>query len=488
MEFRVVLALYVAVLLGIGWLATRRTRDSAGEYFLAGRSLSSVVLFMALFGTNTTPFALVGIPGIAYHAGIGIFGLNAPIVALGIPLTFWAIGSPARRMGARLGALTPAELFSKRFESRAVGLVLAVVFTVYTLPYMVTAVAGAAKTLEIVAEVPPWLGGLSVLLLALLYTSFGGMRATAWTNVFQGFLFLGFMTCLFFLVPRALGGFAEATERVRETNPKLLVVGETGLFEPRAWTSWSLAISLTVIAFPHMLVRLMAAESEASLKNICRVYPVAMLFLWVPAVLLGFWGAALFPGLVGSESDQIFGLVVNSTLPKWLAAVGFLAVIAAVMSTLDAQILTLGSMVTRDVLPASDAGDGRRDVRLGRVFGIVVAALVYAWWAVAGQSIFDIAAIAFSGYVTLTPALLLGVRWRRFNAAGALGSIVAGNAVYVLALDASDWNARAASWAGFLPVFWALLAAAAVGVALSLVTAPPSPEAEERAFGLTPRA
>ena len=59
----------------------------------SGRGLGPLVLFMALFGTNATAFVLVGIPGLAYHAGIGVFGVNAPLAALGIPLTFWAIGA-----------------------------------------------------------------------------------------------------------------------------------------------------------------------------------------------------------------------------------------------------------------------------------------------------------------------------------------------------------------------------------------------------------
>ncbi len=486
MEFWVVLILYVVAVLLVGFVAARRSSGSAGEYFLAGRSLGTVVLFMALFGTNTTPFVLVGIPGIAYHQGIGIFGVNAPIVALGIPLTFWAVGSPARKMGARLGAMTPAELFAKRFSSRGVGYLLFAFFALYTLPYMVTAVDGAAKTLEVVTKgaIPSWQGGLGVLAVALLYTSFGGMRATAWTNVLQGALFLGFMIALFFLVPRAMGGLEEATRKVAEAKPQLLKLGEGGLFEPRAFASWGLAISLTVIAFPHMLVRLMAASSEESLKTICRVYPIALILLWVPAVMLGFWGAALVPGLEGRESDRIFAEVITQALPPWLAAVGFLAVIAAVMSTLDAQILTLGSMVTRDVCGDADTQHtAKRDLRLTRFSGAIISVAVFAWWQLGGSSIFDIAAIAFSGYVTLAPTLFLGVRWRRFTARGAVASIVAGNLVYAFSLAATDWNARAASWLGFLPVFWALFAALVAALLASLLSDAQTEADLERSFG-----
>lgn len=484
--FVLLLAGYVAVVLVVGALATRRSARSPEEYFLAGRGLGTLVLFMALFGTNCTAFVLVGVPGQAYHDGVGVFGVNAPIVALGIPLTFWAIGAPARRMAHRLSALTPAELYARRFDSRALGALLFAVFTLYTLPYMVTAVDGAAKTLAKVTSgaVPEIPGGLGVLVIALIYTSLGGMRATAWTNVVQGLLFMIFMVAAFVLIPRSMGGFAPAMERVRTHDPDLFVLSGKGLFEPRAWTSWGLAISLTVIAFPHMLVRLFTARSETALKRVCRLYPLALIVLWLPAVLIGVWGAAEFPGLVGRESDAIFSLMVVEHLPSGLAALGFLAVLAAVMSTLDAQLLTLGSMLSRDVMQTAP----ERGVQVGRIFAGVVALVVFLLWRVAGHSIFSVASVAFSGYVTLAPTLFFGVRWRRFTARGAVASIVLGNLTYFACLAAGGGMGAAMrpSWLGFLPVFWGLLVAIAAGVVVSLIDRPAPEEATRAAFGEGP--
>jgi SSS family solute:Na+ symporter len=383
-------------------------------------------------------------------------------------------------MAARLGALTPAELYARRFASPAVGYVLFVFFTLYTLPYMVTAVKGATITLRGVSAgaIPDWAGAAAVTAVALVYTTLGGMRATAWTNVVQGLLFLVFVIVAFFLIPADLGGFEAASQAVLDLDPSLVRIEREGLFAPRAWTSWGLAITLTVIAFPHMLVRLMAGKSERALSGASRIYPVALILLWTPVVLIGFWGAAAFPGLEGPDVDSIFARMITGHLPPWLAAFGFLAVLAAVMSTLDAQILTLGSMLTRDVLdqlrPSRDPG---RDVRLGRIFGLVVAAAVYVLSLTWGDTVFGIARIAFSGYVTLVPTLFLGVRWRRFTAAGAVASILVGNLVYGLGV------AGLLPLAGFLPVFWALVAGIAAAVGVSLITPETSGELTRKAFG-----
>lgn len=477
MGFVILLAGYVLALAAVGLLARRRSGASAREYFLAGKGLGTVTLFMALFGTNCTAFVLVGIPGIAYQKGIGVFGMNAAIVALSIPLSFYLIGVPARRMALRLGALTPAELYARRFGrdtagGRWVGYLLFAVFTLYTVPYMATAVDGAALTLELVSDgaVPRALGAAAVLLVALAYTTLGGMRATAWTNVLQGSIFLSFMVAVFFLVPARHGGLAELMEEVRRVAPEVLLVDSSDPFyAPGTWFSWGLAISLCVIAFPHMLVRLFAAESERSIRTICQLYPVALVLLWLPAVLLGVWGRALYPDLAADDADQIFALMVRGELPGWLSSVGFLAVLAAVMSTLDAQILTLGSMLSRDLVGEEPAPG---QVNRGRWFGVLVALGVFGFWALFGRSIFGTGAVAFSGFVTLVPVLALGARWRRFTAAGALASILLGNLVYAFCL----WHggglgaALRPAWLGLLPVFWGLAAALAGALFASWLT------------------
>jgi SSS family solute:Na+ symporter len=474
-------AAYFAIVVALGVAASRSSSRSPEEYFLAGRGLGTVVLFMALFGTNTSSFVLVGIPAQSYLHGVGVFGLNAAVVALGIPLSFWAIGSPARRMAQRLGALTPAELFARRFRSRALGVALFVAFTAYTLPYMVQGVKGAAVTLAAAAGgaiAADW-AGLLVLAVALVYTGLGGMRATAWTNVFQGALFLVFMAAALVLVPRSLGGFRAAMAATERADPALLVRGDGWLFEPRKWASWGLTISLAVIAFPHMLVRLMAARDERALRNVARLYPLALALIWLPAVLLGLWAAGAMPGLAAGEVDGVFQRMVNAHLPAGFAAFGLLAVLSAVMSTLDAQLLTLSSMLVRDVLdPRRQAARQRREVWIARGFTLGVAALVYLLAEVwSDASVFDVSRKAFEGYTTLVPTLFLGVRWRRFTVAGAMASILAGNAVLLL-----GWSGNLPA-AGFLPVFWAFLAAWAAGIGLSLATPRQDAEAERLAFG-----
>ena len=134
------------------------------------------------------------------------------------------------------------------------------------------------------------------------------------------------------------------------------------------------------------------------------------------------------------------------------------------MSTLDAQLLTLSSMLVRDVLQPFVKLGQRAEVRAARGFTLGLAAVVYLLSITWGESVFEISRKAFSGYTTLVPTLLLGLRWPRFGRAAACVSMLTGFVVL-----ASSWVWPELPTLGFLPVFWAFLAATAAGVAVALI-------------------
>ena len=94
----------------------------AEDYFMAGRSFGTLVLFMSLFGTNVTAFALVGMLGISYHAGIGVFGFFGAVAAFVTPLCFILMGYPIWVLGKRHGYMTQPHMFSDRWQSTGGGL------------------------------------------------------------------------------------------------------------------------------------------------------------------------------------------------------------------------------------------------------------------------------------------------------------------------------------------------------------------------------
>jgi len=238
-------------------------------------------------------------------------------------------------------------------------------------------------------------------------------------------------------------------------------------------------MGVTVIAFPHLLVRVFAAKNVSALKNSVKFYPLIMIILMLVTTLLGIWGKLEFPDFVGRESDMVFPMLVQSHFGPALQGLALASILAAVMSTLDAQMLTLSSMLTRDVWHGLSQ---HRQVILGRVFLVVLALTTYYIVLQRPASIFSIATISFSGYTTLVPVLFMGLRWRRFNGTAGIAAILAGNLVLVLAYY------EAFPLLGFMPVFWGFIVSAVVGIVVALTTTPTDPEIVEEVMGPIERA
>lgn len=462
----VVVVVYFAVVLGIGAAAFRRSQPTAEDYFLGGRLAKSLVMFMALFGTNITPFLIMGISGLAYHHGYGVFGYTAAMAALIIPVAYYVIGYPAWIASRKLKAVTPAELLARRLDSPNLGRLLFAVYFVFMLPYLSTGVAGVGLAVDVFTQqaISFEVAAAGILVITLLYTTTGGMRATMWTNVFQGLVFGVFLYVSIFVVAADFGGVSGVMQEVARRFPELTATKDTPPFTTGNWFVWGMAMGLVVLAFPHLLVRVFAAKDVKSLKNSIRYYPIIMIGLMLVATLYGVWGRIEFPDFVGRDSDMVFPMMIRSHFGPMVQGLALAGILAAVMSTLDAQMLTLSSMLTRDVWYGLSQ---RRQVVLGRLFLVILGGIAYYIVILRPASIFALAQLSFSGFVTLTPIWLLGLHWRRFTAPGAITAIIVGNAVLVAMFY--EWLPNP----GLMPVAWSFMATSIVGVAVSLFTSPP---------------
>lgn len=459
----VVAGVYLLVLVAIGAISSRRGANSAEDYFLAGRSFGTVVLFMALFGTNVTAFALLGLPGRAYHAGVGAFGFFGASAAMWGILVFVLLGYPIWRAGKIGGYLTPPQMFADRWSSPAVGHLVLVLMLLYTVPYVVIGIMGGGIAIAQLSDglISYEFAAVIITGVTVFYTSAGGMRGTAWTNVFQASVFLLFLVVACIGVAGKAGGAAVLVEQLRLERPDLL--GNN--FPPAKWATACLVGPVSIIAFPHMFMRLLAARDASSLRRTIQLYPWALTLLFVPVTLLGVWGAVLEPGLVGKGSDRIVPLLVADYLPPALSAVGLAAILAAVMSSLDGQLLTVSTLLSVDVFHRAGDANARRWGRFC-VLGVALVALLAAL--LKPSAIFSISVYAFSGYTLIVPLIVCAFFVPRVSATGILASaLVAHPLLLALYLPAPTWETLGLS----RPEFGVFPVAVCLGVELAVLGA-----------------
>jgi SSS family solute:Na+ symporter len=501
---------YLAVVLYLGIFAFRRGKGTGEDYFLASRSLGSVVFLLSLFGTNMTSVTILGSSGKAFREGIGVYGLMASSSALIIPLTIFLVGPRIWAFGKRYGHKTPVQLFRDRWEAGAIGTVIFALQACLLVPYIIVGVLGGGKTLAALSsgQVPEWLGGAVVAAVVMGYVFFGGMRGTAWVNTFQTTLFLSFGLAAVLVIGNGMGGFASAVERML-TDSKLADLLTRKNMNPYVFFSFTF-IPLSAIAFPHICIFCLTAKRMESFKLTVIFYPLCILAIWLPCVFLGTVAAsepnvqaAIGPG---GDSDQVMLLLLKQHAPRWLAGILGAGIMAAVMAS-DSQILALSTMFTEDVFAyhgGREAFGERVQMITGRAFVIGVTLIAYAIAMTTRQQIFDIAVkYAFTGYAALSPLMAAAVFWKRSTKHGALAAtLVVAAGLLATAWLESAYPAPGAIWSlggvpllsrspggivlyrGILPVVPLTLLSALAIVAVSLVTRPPSRSTIERYFAM----
>ncbi len=446
---------YLAVVLYIGVFAFRlsRRKNDAEDYFLAGRSLGPTVFLLSLFGTNMTAFSILGASGHAFANGIVTFGLMASSSALIIPVGIFVIGTRLWALGKRHGFMTPVQMFRDRWECRHIGTVIFAVQAVLLVPYIIIAVMGGGTTLQAISNgfIPYWLGGGIVSAVVMSYVFLGGMRGTAWVNALQTTLFLMFGTIAVVVIGNGMGGFHDAMEAML-ASPATAPLLTRARVSPLYFFSYTF-IPLSSIAFPHISIFCLTARSGTYFRKTVVLYPICMLFIWLPSVFLGVVAnqARALPAIESklearaqlaapngtmspderarlraqAGGDDVILRLVDGYAPLWLASLLGAAVMAAVMAS-DSQILALSTMFTEDIFTfyQGTARFGQAvQVMTGRVFVVLVTVVAYAIALRLPQSIFDVATqYAFAGYAALAPLLVAALFWRNSTKWGALAS------------------------------------------------------------------
>jgi SSS family solute:Na+ symporter len=480
-----VVALYLVALVLIGAASARLAQRTSADFFLAARSLGPVLLLTSLLGAHMTAFSLLGASAESYQRGIGVFALMASSSALVAPVVFLYLGTRVWALARRHGFLTQVEYFRERWGSEALATLLFAALLVLLVPYLLLGVKGGGLTLVEVSGgvLPEWLASLITVGVVLAYVALGGMRGTAWVNFFQTVIFVALGGALFAVIVGDLGGLGALFGRLAAEQPALLVRGDR--VTPLEMLSYT-AIPLSVAMFPHMFLTWLTARSGASFRLSIVAYPLCVAAIWLPSVLLGVMAAVDLPGLHGPAASSVLMRMLRGHAPGLLGSVLAGGVFAAVMASIDTQVLALSTMFTRDVVGRLRQRRGRpfserAQVVAGRAFVAVVLVAAWALSLAAERSLFRIGVWAFTGFAGLLPLLLAALFWRRSTAVGGIASIVTTMATWAWFLG-RGWSVPAytVGGSGLMPVVVVLGAATLAMVVGSLASAAPSAERVER--------
>ncbi|NLV05773.1 sodium:solute symporter family protein [Haloarcula rubripromontorii] len=482
---------YMVIALAVGAVAYRLTDRTAEDYYLASRTLGTVVLLFTTFATLLSAFTFFGGPNLAFSAGpewILVMGLMDGII---FAVLWYVLGYKQWLVGKRHGYVTLGEMLGDRFGSTALRVVVAGVSLVWLFPYVMLQQKGAGQAIVGLTNgaVPFWVGAGGITLFMILYVALSGMRGVAWTDTLQGLFMLSLIWVAVAWVLSAVGGAGEATALLAAEEPAFVGLGG-GLYTPQYIISTAVSIAFGVTMFPQINQRFFAAGSKKVLKRTFALWPVLVLLLFVPAFMLGAWAAGL--GITVPEGGNVIPALLGEYTPTWFTALVIAGAMAAMMSSSDSMLLSGSSYLTRDLYrpltgrsDASDEATDRREALVARVGVIVFATLSFIASLYSPGTLVQIGETAFSGFAQLTLPVALALYWQGTTRSGMYAGVIGSQVFYGLhvfpvlstlgGLVGLNIGLPTA-YLGWTPGIVGILVGLMLTVAVSLVTAPAATE------------
>lgn len=376
---------YLILMLAIGYYAYKRTSNST-DYFLGGRTLGPWPAALSAGASDMSGWLLLGVPGYAYASGLEATWICGGLL-VGTWLNWLVSAKRLRTYSITTDAITIPDFLSSRFldKSKLIQTISAFFILLFFLFYTSSGLVAGGKLFETVFGLDYHIAVVIGAVCIISYTLFGGFLAVAWTDLVQGLL----MSAALLIVPITAmnGGFSQLDMEVTSINPELLDMWTNVKGEPMtaiaiiSLVAWGLGY----FGQPHILARFKATRSNKDLTAARRIAVIWTALSMVGAILVGLTGLVYVAGnssLVLADGEKIFMILVNAMFHPIMAGILLAAILAAIMSTADSQLLVSSSALAEDFYKQVFKQDATSDevVKVGRfaVVGLSVLALMFA--------------------------------------------------------------------------------------------------------------
>lgn len=420
---------YMIIMLGIGIYFYIKT-DDLSDYVLGGRGLGPVVTALSAGASDMSGWLLLGLPGMMY--GQGIVGSWIAIgLTIGAFLNWHYVARPLRSYTQALdNAITIPDYFSNRFADKKnhLRVVTAIVILVFYTLYTSSGLVGGAKLFEASFNMEYQTALLIGSVIIVSYTFLGGYNAVSWTDLIQGLLMAAALIITPLIVILELGGLSEAISAVKTINPDNLNmingVSFIGVISLMAW-------GLGYFGQPHILVRFMSIRKTAEIKTAKNIGMAWMIISVIGSLATGFFGLAYIANnqVPLDDSEKVFIALSQLLFSPWIAGFLLAAILAAIMSTIDSQLLVSSSVLTRDIYHAlfrKNATD-KELVWVGRATVMLIA--VIAWYISTDpqSSVLQLVSYAWAGFgAAFGPLMILSLYNKNISKSGAIAGMISG--------------------------------------------------------------
>jgi len=424
----------------VGIFAGRKVKMNLENWTVAGRKFGLIIIWLLMAGEIYTTFTFLGASGWTYSKGapayyILVYGALAYTLSFFILPALWKVGK-------RHGLHTQPDYFIKRYDSRSLGIVVALIGVFSIIPYLQLQLAGLGFIVEVasngaIASNMAILIGF-VLTCAFVYTS--GLRGAAWVAIIKDVMMILAVGVVGIGVPLIyFGSFGKMFDAIIAKAPQHLIFPGSSPNMDVTWVmSTALLTGLGFYMWPHVFGSAFSAKSDKIIKRNAVIMP----FYQIPILLVflvGFTAFLVLPGL--ANGDLAFLELVNKTYPAWF--LGFVGAAGAVTAMVPSAILVLfaSTLIAKNVYQTGFNPGAKEEtvLRLSRLMVLVIMAFALFFVFLFPNELVPLLILGYDGVCQFFPGVVLGLFWKGVSRTGVFIGLIAGIAVVaVLILSGND--------------------------------------------------
>ena len=348
-----ILVIYFGLMLFIGYLASRRVRDSK-DYFLGGKGFGPWFTAFKFAATWESGVKLVGSPGMAWNAGWSSLAMG-----IGTPLcyffSFRVFGQRLKIAFDHFNVLTLPQMLEKRYESRAVRVIAAVAILIGLGGSLVAQFKATGEIFSAILGLDYLHGLLIGSVIVGIYCIMGGYLASVWTDFIQGIIMVFGSVAIFAATAQAAFGglsfdlLSQINASLGAIDPNLLDITGGGKM---SWANLFIILAITMlvgIAMPQQSVAIFSMRDVRTARVamiVCVVFSAILAWTLVGTGMMSHM--VLDPAEV-KNPDMVIPLLIPKVLSPLMGGIYLAAVLAAIMSTVSGSIVVAASSLTEDI-------------------------------------------------------------------------------------------------------------------------------------------
>ncbi len=414
---------YLGCMLMLGLYAYKKTNNHS-DYILGGRSLSPSVAALSVGASDMSGWLLLGLPGAIYVSGISEVWIGIGLV-VGAALNWQFVAKRLRVYTEIAGdAQTLPDFLANRFgDAGILKTVAAIAILIFFTFYTASGLVGGAILFEKVFGLDYFWALLIGTFIIVSYTFVGGFFAVSWTDFFQGIL----MLVALIIVPAAMYVEIGGSDAMTAALPASMfditpTAGVIGLISLLAW-------GLGYFGQPHILVRFMAIAKASDVGVSRNIAMSWMILALLGALATGLVGAAYFADQPLENPETVFIFLSKVAFNPWVSGLLIAAILSAIMSTVDSQLLVSSSVISEDLYrPFINPTASDKELMLvGRIAVVSIAVIALLISLDPESNVLGLVSYAWAGFgAAFGPMILLALYWKNYNKFGAIASIIVG--------------------------------------------------------------